>query len=140
VENTSVANNFALGALDGSLMAKRDTVGDLRRKEKTKLFEQFGDESRTTINTDDARISEHRSDVDQASSSSHSGTVFGREDTNVSRKHVDNAAVVDVTVDIRLKWTHEIHCDSVEWIVGEEGPIEDVAGTGNTPSQLAVWA
>jgi hypothetical protein len=139
VENSSVANNFALRALDGPLMAERDTIGDRRREEEAKLFEQFGDESRAAINTYDARISEHRSYIDQTSSSSHSGTVFGREDTNVSREHVDNAAVVDVTVDIRLKWTHEIHCDSVEWIVGEERSIEDVAGTRDTPSHLTVW-
>jgi hypothetical protein len=120
VKNTSMANNFALGALDGPLMAERDTIGNSRRKEEAELLEQFGDEGGAAINTDDARIREHRSDVDQASSSSHGGTVFGWEDTNVSRKHVDNAAVVDVAVDIRLKWTHEIHCNSVEWIVGEE--------------------
>ena len=54
-----MANNFALGALDGPLMAKRDTVGDRRRKEEAKLIEQFGDECRTAINTDDTRISEH---------------------------------------------------------------------------------
>ena len=42
-------------------------------------------------------------------------------------------------MDIRLKWTHEIHCDSVEWIVREKRPIEDVAGTRDTPSHLTVW-
>jgi hypothetical protein len=47
---------------------------------------------------------------------------------------------VDVTVDIGLKWTHKIHCNSVEWIVGQERPIEDMTSTRNTPSQLAVWA
>ena len=104
------------------------------------MFKQSGDESRTTINTDDARKCKHRRYVDQARSSGFGGPVFGWEDPNISRKPVDNAAVVDVAVDIGLKWTHEIHCNSVEWIIREEGSIEDVSSTRDTPCQLAVWA
>jgi hypothetical protein len=84
VKDTRVANNFALRALDGSLMAIRDTVGDCRRNEEAKMFEQFGDEGRTAINTDDARICKHRRYVEKANCSSFGGTVFGGEDPNIS--------------------------------------------------------
>jgi hypothetical protein len=40
MKNTSMANNFALGTLYGPLMAKCDTVGDLRREEEAKLFNE----------------------------------------------------------------------------------------------------
>ena len=47
---------------------------------------------------------------------------------------------MDVAVGIRLEGSHEVHCDSVERVVREEGTVQDIAGAGDTPSQLTVRA